>query len=242
MHLRVRTRRDQEAFHLIPLNSDGTAVPVLPPALQRRLDYATMVKRAGRRISVGAASLLVVLGAGAGLPAYASTLEAEQAAAQLPEAQTLTVAASAPALEIVRDGYTVVVPPPLQYPLLTGTAITSGFGPRGGRMHEGADLFPGYGTPIYSIAAGVVVKASGAGAYGNHVTIEHVIDGQKVTSLYAHLAPGTMAVAVGDTVRVGQYLGGVGETGNAQGAHLHFEIRPGGGAAVNPYAWIAARL
>ena len=193
-------------------------------------------------MSVGAASLLIVVGAGAGLPAYADTLEQEQIAEEAPKAQSLTVAATAPTAEIVRDGYTVVVPPPLQYPLLTGTGITSGFGPRGGRMHEGADLFPGYGTPIYSIAAGVVIQASGSGAYGNHVTIEHSIDGQRVTSLYAHLAPSTMAVSTNDQVRVGQYLGGVGETGNAQGAHLHFEIRPGGGAAVNPYPWIAARL
>ena len=168
-----------------------------------------------------------------------SAVEAAEAA---PRAQSLTVVATSPAADLVRDGYTVVIPPKLQYPLLTGTGITSGFGPRGGRMHEGADLFPGYGTPIYSIAAGVVTGASGGGAYGNHVTIEHVIDGQMVTSLYAHMAPGTMAVSVGQQVAVGQYLGGVGETGNAQGAHLHFEIRPGGGAAVNPYPWIAARL
>lgn len=241
---------------MTPKHSDGTAVPVpaaspaassplLPPALQRRVHHAAMVKRFGRKITVGTASLLVIAGAGVGLPAYATTIEAEQAveaAEAAPRAQSLTVVATSPVVDVARDGYTVVIPPKLQYPLLTGTGITSGFGPRGGRMHEGADLFPGYGTPIYSIAAGVVTGASGGGAYGNHVTIEHVIDGEMVTSLYAHMAPGTMAVSVGQQVAVGQYLGGVGETGNAQGAHLHFEIRPGGGAAVNPYPWIAARL
>jgi murein DD-endopeptidase MepM/ murein hydrolase activator NlpD len=214
----------------------------LAPALQRRLDHATMVKRAGRRVTLGAASLAIVVGAGAGLPAYANTIEAEETATSEPQAQSFTVAASAPDIDVARDDYTVVVPPPLQYPLLTGTGITSGFGMRGGRMHAGVDLFPGYGTPIYSMAAGVVVQASGSGAYGNHVTIQHVIDGQTVESLYAHMAPGTMAVSVGQAVHVGQYLGGVGETGNAQGAHLHFEIHPGGGGAVNPYVWIAARL
>lgn len=220
----------------------SSAVPRLAPALQRRLDHATMVKRAGRRVTVGAATLAIVVGAGAGLPAYASTIEAAQIAALEAETQSFTVAASAPVIDVVRDSYTVVMPPPLQYPLLTGTSVTSGFGTRGGRMHAGVDLFPGYGTPVYSMAAGVVVGASGSGAYGNHVTVEHVIDGQMVESLYAHLAPGSMAVSVGQTVHVGQYLGAVGETGNAQGAHLHFEVRPGGGGAVNPYAWIAARL
>lgn len=201
-----------------------------------------MVKRVGSRVSVGAAALLVVAGAGAGLPAYASTLDAEQAPEPELRAQSLTVVEHAPEDEIVRDGYTVVVPPPLQYPLLTGTGITSSFGMRGGRMHEGDDIFPGYGTPIYSIAAGTVVTASGSGAYGNHVVVEHLIDGQMVTSLYAHMAPGTMTVSVGQHVRVGQQLGAVGETGRAYGAHLHFEIRPGGGAAVAPYAWLAARI
>jgi murein DD-endopeptidase MepM/ murein hydrolase activator NlpD len=203
-----------------------------------------MVKRVGRNIAVGVASVTTIAAIGVGLPAYASTLETTTAAeAQpTPRPQSLVVSEAVPAVQIVRDGYTVVVPPKLQYPLLTGTGITSGFGPRGGRMHEGADLFPGYGTPIYSIAAGVVTGASGSGPYGNHVVIEHVIDGQMVTSLYAHMAPGTMAVSVGQQVTVGQLLGGVGETGNAQGAHLHFEIHPGGGAAVDPYPWIAARL
>ena len=208
-----------------------------------------MVTRFGRRISVSVAAMLAIAGVGVGLPAYATTLDPEpkavtQAQPQ-PRAQALTIAAAAPVADVVRDAYTVVVPPKppkLQYPLLTGTGILSGFGPRGGRMHEGSDIFPGYGTPIYSIAAGVVTKASGAGAYGNHVVVEHVIDGQMVTSLYAHMAPGTMAVTVGQQVAVGQQLGAVGETGNAQGAHLHFEIRPGGTAPVDPYPWIAARL
>ncbi|HEU4807925.1 MAG TPA: M23 family metallopeptidase, partial [Homoserinimonas sp.] len=118
----------------------------------------------------------------------------------------------------------------------------SGYGPRDGRLHEGTDIAPGFGTPIYSIAAGVVIQASGDGAYGYHVTVEHVIDGQMITSLYAHMAPGTMAVSVGDHVDIGQQLGAVGASGNAQGAHLHFEIRLGGEVAVDPYAWLAARI
>ncbi|MHA6694349.1 M23 family metallopeptidase [Homoserinimonas sp. A520] len=226
----------------MPSNAAATSAPLLPPALQRRVHHAAMVKRFGRRITAGAASLLVIAGAGVGLPSYASTIEAEQLAEPQPRAQSLTVVSASPVTEIVRDSYTVVIPPKLQYPLLTGTGITSAFGPRGGRMHEGDDLFPGYGTPIYSIAAGTVVTASGAGAYGNHVVVEHVIDGQMVTSLYAHMAPGTMAVSAGQHVGIGQQLGAVGETGRAYGAHLHFEIRPGGGAAVPPYAWLAARI
>lgn len=204
-----------------------------------------MVKRFARKVTIGISAVAAMAGIGVGLPAYASSLEAEQdvtVAQPSPPAQSLTVVESIPPADVVRDGYTVVVPPRLQYPLLTGTGITSGFGMRGGRMHQGADIFPGYGTPIHAIAAGVVIEATSGGDYGNQVTLQHVIDGQVVVSRYAHMAPGTMTVGVGDHVNVGTVLGGVGETGNAQGAHLHFEIHPGGGAAVNPYPWIAARL
>lgn len=203
-----------------------------------------MVKRFARKVTIGISAVAAMAGVGVGLPAYASTLEVdvEVAAAPTPPAQSLTVAGTGTLTDVVRDGYTVVVPPRLQYPLTTGTGITSGFGMRGGRMHQGADIFPGYGTPIHAIAAGVVTEASSGGAYGNQVTLRHEIDGQVVVSRYAHMAPGTMTVGVGDHVNVGSVLGGVGETGNAQGAHLHFEIRPGGGTAVDPYPWIAARL
>ena len=230
----------------MPVQPPEVTAPLLAPALQRRVHHAAMVTRFGRRISVSVAAMLAIAGVGVGLPAYATTLEPEPKSVTQPQpqarAQALTVADAAADAGVVRDGYTVFVPPKLQYPLLTGTGITSPFGPRGGRLHEGDDIFPGYGTPIYSIAAGVVTKASGVGAYGNHVVVEHVIDGQMVTSLYAHMAPGTMAVTVGQQVGVGQQLGAVGETGRAYGAHLHFEIRPGGGAAVPPYAWLAARI
>jgi len=228
---------------LFPHPHHGTTVPVLPPALSRRLDQAARVKQWGRNIAAGLATITVIGALSAGIPAYAhSVLEAEEQTeqAQLQSFAVTAEAARPPAIE--RDGYTVVVPPPLQYPLLTGTGITSGFGMRGGKMHNGADIFPGYGTPVHAMAAGVVKSASGGGDYGNRVILVHHIDGQEVVSLYAHLAPGSMTVSAGDTVTVGQVIGAVGATGNAQGAHLHFEIYPGGGGPVNPYPWIAARL
>lgn len=215
--------------------------PSLAPALVRRLDHATMVKRLGSRLVIGVVALASFGGLGAGIPAYANSVVAEAEVA-VPEVQTLRVASDAAPPAPARDAYTVITPPALQYPLLTGTGITSGYGMRGGRMHNGADIFPGYGTPVHTIAAGTVIGASGGGDYGNHVTVEHQIAGQKVVSVYAHLAPGTMTVSAGQTVYVGQVIGAVGQTGNAQGAHLHFEVRPGGGAPVSPYPWIAARL
>lgn len=132
----------------------------------------------------------------------------------------------------------------LRWPLPGGTPIGSPFGPRGGRMHEGLDMNPGSGVPVTAIANGVVIEtnAPGYSAYGVHVRVQHIIDGQLVVSLYAHFQEGTMPFSVGDQVSVGQVLGNVGCTGRCTGAHLHFEIRPGGGAAVDPVAWMQSKL
>ena len=125
-----------------------------------------------------------------------------------------------------------------------------GFGPRRApcrgcsSMHEGADFDPGNGTPIRAIAAGVVVETNAPGwaALGVHARIQHVIDGQVVTSVYAHMQVGSMGLKVGDRVAPGQVIGRVGSTGASTGPHLHFEIRLGGTRAVDPVAWMHAHL
>jgi murein DD-endopeptidase MepM/ murein hydrolase activator NlpD len=171
-----------------------------------------------------------------------------------PVAQTFEVTGTVEAVPIVRDGYGVTAPPPppppppaVQWPLSPSTVMSSDFGPRScagcSSNHQGLDLNPGGGTPIGAMAAGVVAKASAgaSGAFGVHVVIEHVIDGQKVNSLYAHMQAGSMPLAVGQTVSVGQTVGAVGCTGSCTGDHLHFEIHPGGGAPVDPAAWLRSR-
>ena len=137
----------------------------------------------------------------------------------------------------------------IQWPFTRYVPIASGFGPRdapcGGcsSFHDGLDFLPGAGAPIGAIAAGVVTlvgqDSGGYAAYGTRVVIEHVINGQKVESLYAHMIAGSPTVAVGDTVTVGQTLGSVGNTGASTGAHLHLGISLGG-AFVDPYAWLIA--
>ena len=91
--------------------------------------------------------------------------------------------------------------------------------------HKGTDYMVDRGTPIYSIADGVVVASSENGpGWGVYVKIAHNIGGNTVTSLYAHMSYGTRRVVVGDTVRAGQIIGQVGDTGRAFGTHLHLEI------------------
>jgi murein DD-endopeptidase MepM/ murein hydrolase activator NlpD len=113
----------------------------------------------------------------------------------------------------------------------TGT-LTSRFGRRWGRMHKGIDIAGPIGTPINAAADGTVIAAGwSSGGYGNLVEVRH-LDG--TTTRYGHNS--RLSVSVGQTVRQGQQVAEMGSTGHSTGSHLHFEIRPSGGGAVNPIA------
>ena len=69
--------------------------------------------------------------------------------------------------------------------------------------------------------------------------IDHVIGGQKITSVYGHMITGSVAVTEGQSVKVGQLLGNVGDTGASTGSHLHLEIHVND-VPVDPFAWLKA--
>jgi murein DD-endopeptidase MepM/ murein hydrolase activator NlpD len=110
-------------------------------------------------------------------------------------------------------------------------SVTSGFGWRWGRMHEGIDIAVGSGTPIVAAAAGVVIYAGWMGGYGNLIIIDH---GGGLATAYAHQS--SFAVG-GGPVGQGQTIGYVGCTGHCFGDHLHFEVRVNGGA-VDPLGYL----
>jgi murein DD-endopeptidase MepM/ murein hydrolase activator NlpD len=114
--------------------------------------------------------------------------------------------------------------------------LTSRYGRRWGRMHKGIDIAGPVGTPINAAADGTVISAGwNSGGYGNLVELKHS-DG--TTTRYGHNS--RLSVSVGQTVRQGQQLAEMGSTGHSTGSHLHFEIRPTGGNAVNPIAHLPA--
>jgi len=100
--------------------------------------------------------------------------------------------------------------------------VTSPFGPRWGRMHEGIDIAAPAGTPIRAVADGAVSFSGWADGYGNYVCVTH---SARLTTCYAHLsridAPLRARLAAGDVI------GAVGCTGRCFGDHLHFETRGG---------------
>lgn len=104
-----------------------------------------------------------------------------------------------------------------------GGTITSGYGERWGRMHQGIDIDCVTGAPIRASKAGSVVTASYDGGYGYHVVIDH---GGGFASLYAHNSE--LNVVTGQSVSQGQVIAACGSTGQSTGDHLHFEIRVNG--------------
>ena len=110
--------------------------------------------------------------------------------------------------------------------------VTSGFGERWGRMHEGIDIGVPIGTPVAASAAGTVIVAGWMGGYGNLVVLDH---GNGLATAYGHNS--SLSVAVGQTVSKGQTIALAGNTGRSFGSHVHFEVRVNGNA-VNPLAYL----
>ena len=110
--------------------------------------------------------------------------------------------------------------------------VTSGFGMRWGRMHEGIDIGVGSGTPIHAAASGRVVYSGWMDGYGNLVAIDH---GRGISTAYGHQS--SIAVGNGQIVTQGQVIGYVGCTGHCFGPHLHFEVRING-SPVDPLGYL----
>lgn len=122
-----------------------------------------------------------------------------------------------------------------------GGPVASGFGwPAGSHAisgygympsHLGLDIQANEGEPIYAAGAGIVTQAASGWnyGYGNVVQIDH---GNGYVTVYAHLS--VINVSMCTPVGQGTIIGAAGSTGNAFGAHLHFEVRIGG-ANINPY-------
>lgn len=109
--------------------------------------------------------------------------------------------------------------------------LTSGFGFRWGRMHEGIDIAAPTGRPIGAAAAGTVIVAGWSGGYGNLVVVSH----GTISTAYGHMS--RIAVSNGQQVSRGTVLGAVGSTGHSTGPHLHFEVRVNG-SPQNPINYL----
>jgi murein DD-endopeptidase MepM/ murein hydrolase activator NlpD len=110
--------------------------------------------------------------------------------------------------------------------------ITSPFGWRWGRMHQGIDIGVPEGTPIHAAAAGTVIYCGWEEGYGNFVVLDH---GGNLATAYGHQS--SIAVACGQQVAQGQVIGYSGCTGHCTGPHVHFEVRIDGNP-VDPMGYL----
>jgi murein DD-endopeptidase MepM/ murein hydrolase activator NlpD len=118
--------------------------------------------------------------------------------------------------------------------------LTSGFGWRSSKFHEGVDIAAPSDTPVYAAHDGEVIFVS-RGFYGYGRTV--IIRGGGLVTLYAHNS--VNHVEVGDWVKRGDRIADVGATGDASGPHCHFEVRvqddTGRYIAVNPLRFLEPR-
>jgi hypothetical protein len=134
----------------------------------------------------------------------------------------------------VPGGQGVVVPAGTWVRPSTGP-VTSGFGPRWGKNHNGLDFGAPCGTPTLAAKDGVVVgvhknNRSPATGYGTLIVIDH---GGGIVTRYAHAPNDGILVTIGEPVMGGQQISEIGTYGNSTGCHLHFEVQQGG-AFVDP--------
>ena len=99
-------------------------------------------------------------------------------------------------------------------------AVSSVFGQRWGKNHDGIDIAANMGNKVHAAESGTVIFCGEAGGYGKLIIMEHK-NGFK--TYYGHLSV-TLA-ATGVFAAQGTVIGEVGSTGNSTGPHLHFEIR-----------------
>jgi murein DD-endopeptidase MepM/ murein hydrolase activator NlpD len=165
---------------------------------------------------------------------------ARLAAAQEAEARRAAVtAAPAPATAAPADTRAAAESAPADFAApLAAFSLGAPYGPGGAywaSLHTGLDFEAPVGTPVTAVASGPVTSAGWAGSYGYRV-VQTLPDGTEIW--YCHLArlAATSGPATPATV-----LGAVGATGSVTRPRLHLEVRPGGGAPIDPQSWLRDR-
>lgn len=132
-----------------------------------------------------------------------------------------------------RDSPIAAQPPQVEWaPMLDQITITSLFGQRWGRSHNGVDFAAAPGTPVYAVRSGTVAYAGWESGFGNLVVIDH---GEGVETYYAHNSE--LLVAEGRPVEAGEHIADAGNSGFSLGPHLHFEVRVDG-EPVEPIGYL----
>lgn len=165
------------------------------------------------------------------IDAYITSVNGVETGREIISEKTISAAVD----RIIQKG-TKELPSPIGTGILsvpTSGSLSSRFGSRWGRNHNGIDLAASVGTNIYAADNGTVTySAYNNGGYGYMIQIDH---GNGIETYYAHCSE--LLVPEGAVVAKGDLIAKVGNTGRSTGAHLHFEVRKNG-TPMNPATYI----
>jgi murein DD-endopeptidase MepM/ murein hydrolase activator NlpD len=211
----------------------GARATLLHAVVERDNDAVTRVKNAQAKLSADESRTATALTA-AQSALDQSVVDEAQAKIDLDDAR-LDLAVTSAGGQFVIHGFVFPVANPHTFredfgdPRLPGTPQA--------HVHQGCDVVAAEGTELYAAERGVVTQFGNSGLGGNGVWLK----GESGTYYYyAHLSAYAPRLRVGQVVDGGTLLGFVGHTGDAYGPHLHFEVHPGGGAAIDPYPILLA--
>jgi peptidoglycan hydrolase-like protein with peptidoglycan-binding domain len=222
------------------------ATPAAPVAAATSMTYETLPARGQTGELVRAlqnaliANGIEVKGGADGVFGVATTVAISnfQAARALNQTKVLDVN-TAVALALIPSFESLGLPTLQVFPMQGGCGFTDTWhAPRsGGRLHEGVDIIGAKGLAIYATNDGVISRMSTGGALGGNAIYVKIPNGTYF--YYAHLDSFAPGMAPGVPVKAGQIIGYNGSTGTTT-PHLHFEVHPFGGPAVNPYQFVKA--
>lgn len=222
------------------------ATPAAPVAAATSMTYETLPARgqSGDLVRALQNALIAngteVKGGADGVFGVATTVAISnfQAARALNQTKVLDVT-TAVALALIPSFESLGLPTLQVFPMQGGCGFTDTWhDPRsGGRLHEGVDIIGAKGLAIYATNDGVISRMSTGGALGGNAIYVKIPNGTYF--YYAHLDSFAPGMAVGVPVKAGQIIGYNGSTGSTT-PHLHFEVHPFGGPAVNPYQFVKA--
>ena len=222
------------------------ATPAAPVAAATSMTYETLPARgqSGDLVRALQNALIAngteVKGGADGVFGVATTVAISnfQAARALNQTKVLDVT-TAVALGLIPSFESLGLPTLQVFPMQGGCGFTDTWhDPRsGGRLHEGVDIIGAKGLAIYATNDGVISRMSTGGALGGNAIYVKIPNGTYF--YYAHLDSFAPGMAAGVPVKAGQIIGYNGSTGTTT-PHLHFEVHPFGGPAVNPYQFVKA--
>ena len=222
------------------------ATPAAPVAAATSMTYETLPARgqSGDLVRALQNALIAngteVKGGADGVFGVATTVAISnfQAARALNQTKVLDVN-TAVALALIPSFESLGLPTLQVFPMQGGCGFTDTWhAPRsGGRLHEGVDIIGAKGLAIYATNDGVISRMSTGGRLGGNAIYVKIPNGTYF--YYAHLDSFAPGMAAGVPVKAGQIIGYNGSTGTTT-PHLHFEVHPFGGPAVNPYQFVKA--